>query len=163
MPIYGLKKKPWIPVKKFTKFERLQYQMLLTRCLNNICASSVNDDYFKASIHNSERDDCIAYYDFSKSKLPMSVYQSKMEELITTMNSNLGVDKDYQIMKDLRKIGSAMVRKESEYKIDIMGNWTIGKIIVMQKNYEDADGLGSFPTTVKFKSIRTFKTVKNIY
>lgn len=61
----------------------------------------------------------VATFDYSKSGIRYAVYQNQIEELIYEANLLLNKKKKY-----------------INYKFDITGSYTIGKVVIMRKNKE---------------------------
>ena len=123
MPIYGYGTlgAPWsicttLEVKKLADLEKI---------FNSAMHSfpGRNDMVFMHSIDlNMKLDECyIAKYDYSKTGIPLAIYQEKMTSLIKYANDIL--------------ISTFKKRKKyDDYKFDIQGSWTIGKVIIMKRN-----------------------------
>lgn len=73
---------------------------------------------FKESVHlNGDINECyIGIFDYSKSGITVAQYQNLMEDLIYRANVEL-----------------AKKKKFDNYKFDIYGSWTSGKIIILDK------------------------------
>lgn len=123
LPIYGYGTNgaPWsictdLPVKKLAALLKI-----FNRAIHEF--KYRNDQAFVHSIDiNIKMDEpYIAKYDYSKCGLTVPVYQEKMTELIQYANGIL--------VSNYR-----MMRAYDNYKIDIQGTWTIGKIVIMKRN-----------------------------
>lgn len=115
MPIYGygLIGAPWVFCDTITK----KKYMDIINCLKSV----MNDDKFHPSFIHSiklSNDDTtfLASYDISKTNIDAAYYQEYMDKLIAEANTKLNAKKKY-----------------NNYKIDITGSFTIGKIIIMEK------------------------------
>lgn len=69
----------------------------------------------------------IADFDISKTNIDIYTYQNNIEKVIMRANRFL-IDK-----KELKLKKTKIKYDFSNYKFDIMGSWTTGKVIIMQK------------------------------
>lgn len=79
-----------------------------------------NSDLFIKNIEicSEYNGNIIGTYDSSKLGIEASQYQLMLESLVLEANRILGESKNEKLAK---------------YKFDIVGNWTIGKIVIMEK------------------------------
>ena len=116
MPIYGYGTNgaPWTICKQISikLFYKLSIEFKKVRIDNNLNQVFINSVIAEAN----ESDLSVATYDYSKTNMDVYTYQSNLEQLINEANKKISKNKKYD-----------------NYKFDIMGNWTIGKVIIMQK------------------------------
>jgi hypothetical protein len=116
MPIYGygLIGAPWTWDKNLSKSDHLYYIKTLKKALRNF--EYAKDDIFRATIDfNIKGNDTsfIAYFNIHRSNIPYATYMRNMESLLNEANNSL---------------------KKDNIKFDIIGNWDVGKIIIMKRN-----------------------------
>ena len=117
MPIYGygVLGAPWtlckgLNIKKLVKFIHIVKNSAKSEFkLNQVFLNSIK--------YNEEFKECyIASYDISKTNIEVARYQEYIEKIISLSNQVLLKNTKYD-----------------KYKFDIAGNWTIGKIVIMEK------------------------------
>lgn len=121
MPIYGINFikscKSWCLYKRFSKDDFNDYIIRLIRAKNNFIYSE--DQIFLSSIKTNTdyNKGYIASYDINLTRENTETYSTKLECLINYCNREL-----------LNK----------NFKFDIVGSWTVGRIIIMKclsRNY----------------------------
>lgn len=116
MPIYGygVTKAPWIFCKTLTVKKLIKFINIFKSVETEFKLDPV---FLKSITYNSElKGPFIASYDLSKTNINAYIYQTNIEKLVSNANKILSKNRSYD-----------------NYKFDIMGTWTIGKIIVMEK------------------------------
>lgn len=119
MPLYGygLLRAPWVLEDVIKRKDLVELIKVLRSAKRSFTYSQ--DKVFLSSINDNLKveESYISSYDNSKTNLPVSTYQLRLEDLI------------YEANKLLIKS-----KKFPNYKFDIMGSWTIGRIIIMKRN-----------------------------
>lgn len=119
MPIYGFGTigAPWKIAEKVLPKNYYKLRDIFKKAKKSFEYS--NADIFIKNIQvYSDYNNCtIATYDSSKLGIEVSQYQIMLEKLINEANNILN---NYSNFKN--------------YKFDIIGNWTIGKVIIMEKS-----------------------------
>ena len=117
MPIYasGLISAPWSVCKEIKRDKFIKMRKVFIQARHAF--KYYNDTVFLSSIEsNNKMEECfIASYDYSKTGMSLEVYYTRMEELIAECNRTL------------------IKKKVTNYKFDIVGSWSIGKIVLMEK------------------------------
>lgn len=118
MPIYGygVTKAPWTIETEMKKKKLIKLKKIIIQARESFAYS--HDQVFCNSIKcNLNLDELyIASYDMSKTNMPVGNYQVELESLIQEANFILSKDNSFK-----------------NHKFDIIGNWTMGKIIIMVK------------------------------
>lgn len=118
MPIYGFGTitAPWSLAKTIKPKDFYKLRDTLKKAKKSFQYS--NSELFVKNIKtfSEYNNNVIAEYDSSKLGIETAQYQIMLEKLIDEANRLLGEN-----------------TKLDKYKLDIMGNWTIGKVIVMEK------------------------------
>ena len=118
MPIYGygIMSAPWTIENELKKETLVKLRKIIRSAKSSFDHS--NDQVFCSSIKDNVDmiEPYIASYDMSKTNMSVALYQSYMESLVQEANFIL-----------------SKKNKFNNYKFDIMGNWQIGKIIIMKK------------------------------
>ena len=118
MPIYGyqLMENPWELEKNISEIDLLKYIKIIKTAESEFPYK--RDNSFLSSIHYNlfNNGPYVAEYDFSKSGISDGSYIQQMFALINQANALLNKQYKYQ-----------------KIKFDIMGSWTIGRIIVMRQ------------------------------
>lgn len=116
MPIYGygLISTPWVLCNEMSKL-KLNKMMKLFKDVELHCG--MQESFRHSIIYNIDPKICyIADYDSTKTNMDEFAYQKSMEDLINMANKELFKN-----------------RKFENYKFDVMGSFTIGKIVIMEK------------------------------
>ena len=116
MPIYTDKLNPWKIAQKLSYKDLIKFQGILEKAKKDFF---YNTDYnFTKSIETNYKLDSIyvASYDYSKTGISLESYVVRLQYLINEANRQLG-----------------RISKYNNYKFDIIGNWGIGRIIIMEK------------------------------
>lgn len=118
MPIYGdmFKKNNWVIELYMNQLEILSYIKILKEAKTKFLYKY--DEVFLSSIDENFKCNEVYYiasYDYSKTGMSESLYIHELENLIDTCNL---------IMRNKKKYNN--------YKFDIAGSWTDGKIIIMR-------------------------------
>lgn len=116
MPIYTDKLNPWKVAQKLTYKDLIKFQGILEKAKKEFF---YKDDYtFCKSIQTNYKLDAVyvASYDYSKTGITLESYIIRLQYLINEANRQL-----------------SRITKYNNYKFDIIGSWTIGKIIMMEK------------------------------
>ena len=131
MPIYGyglMGGDPWVLCKKMELGRLLK---LIEIFRDELHEQFKLDSVFINSIQvNTNPQKCfIADFDISKTNINIYTYQKNMEKVIMACNKILIDEKSLKL-----KIANKKIKYDfSNYKFDIMGSWTTGKVIIMQK------------------------------
>lgn len=118
MPVYGYGTigAPWSVCKEMEKKKLNKLLMIFKKVESEF---KLNEVFLHSIIYNTKLESCyIAKYDMSKTNIDTYVYQSMLEKMVETANLILSKNKGFK-----------------DYKFDISGTWTIGKVIIMKKNY----------------------------
>lgn len=117
MPIYGfgVSGAPWTRCVEMKKETLAKFIEIFNKAKKPY---QVKNPAFYSSIKNNTQlvELYIASYDISKSNIPVGLYDNYLETLIQEANLLLSSKKKY-----------------NNYKFDIMGNWEMGKVILMEK------------------------------
>lgn len=128
MPIYNspLAKAPWVVVKKMEKKRLKKYIDVFKDSMKSFPGR--RDFTFLSSIDvNASLTKCyIAEYDIHKTAHAVGDYQNKLESLVREANNQLN---KHSKLKDI--------------KFDIIGNWTYGKVILIEKKETKKDEEGN--------------------
>lgn len=112
MPIYGYGTNgaPWIRV---TEMSSVKLAKMMKKVKDAEKEFKFDEVFLHSIIYNKDFDEVyIAKYDFSKTGMDIYTYQKQIEKLIFIASKKAGAN----------------------YKFDIMGTFSIGKIIIMTKN-----------------------------
>lgn len=119
MPIYGFGTitAPWSLAKAVKPKDYYKLRDIFKRAKKTFEYS--NAELFIRNIKTCSEynNNIIASYDSSKLGIDIAQYQIMLEKLVGYANKLLGESKRFE-----------------KYKFDIMGNWTVGNIIIMEKN-----------------------------
>lgn len=129
MPIYGYGLMGGDPWTLCEKMELGRLIKLIEVFDNELYEEFKLNPVFMNSVQiNTNPQKCfIADFDISKTNIDIYTYQNNIEKVIMRANRFL-IDK-----KELKLKKTKIKYDFSNYKFDIMGSWTTGKVIIMQK------------------------------
>lgn len=129
MPIYGYGLMGGDPWTLCEKMELGRLIKLIEVFDNELYEEFKLNPVFMNSVQiNTNLQKCfIADFDISKTNIDIYTYQNNIEKVIMRANRFL-IDK-----KELKLKKTKIKYDFSNYKFDIMGSWTTGKVIIMQK------------------------------
>lgn len=118
MPIYGYGTNgaPWSLAKSIKPVDYYKLRNIFKKAKRSFQYSKSEMFVNNIKTFSEYNNNVIAEYDSSKLGIEVAQYQYMLEKLIDEANRLLGESS-----------------KCPSYKFDIMGNWTIGKVIIMEK------------------------------